>query len=815
MTVTHTVRRTLCSQMPKAPESHGRNNHTRSGTSDAVAGVVRLQGRWWLALTYLAAAVLLPSSDAHGQDQLAGTELLEVQGDLAHQMVEGMHHWLDQQTLEIAGRRHQRWLAALKGQPEAVRQYLAARRHRLAHILGVRDPRPAAPEVIVVAEPGAPTILAMEGEIRAYWVRWRAFGNVFGEGLLLEPKGEAIAQVIAVPDADWSPFQLVGLEPGATAFAHWMAHQGCRVLVPVLINRRDQFSGHPAIRYTNQPHREFVYRGAYELGRHVIGYEIQKILAAIDSLEQRSKGKLPLGVAGYGEGGLLALYTAALEERIDSIWVSGYVGPRETLWEQPIYRNVWTLVRDFGDAEVLSLIAPRPVVIEAAKHPEVPGPPAPREGRSGAAPGAIQTPPWEAVQQEVERARQLISARGAPRESLVLYRPDRDEPGDVHSLAHFFRALTSREPHRLALNPAWKTLRPLPDPQQLQQRQIQELIEHNHWVWWTSQKERERFWAQADRSSLDAWQKTTEGYRTYFWEEVIGKLPEPCEQFRVRTRRWADESRWIGYQVVLNVYPPDVFATGILLVPKDLQPRERRPVVVCQHGLEGRAEHTIQRSGPGFGPYQAFAARLADRGYVVYTPQNPYIGGDHFRLLQRKANPLGWSLFSFIVRQHEQTLKWLAQLPFVDPTRIGFYGLSYGGKTALRVPAILRDRYALSICSADFNEWIWKNTSYTDPYSYVFTIEYEMFEFDLGSTFNYAEMAALIAPRPFMVERGHRDGVAPDEWVAYEYARVRRLYADLKIPERTEIEFFDGPHQIHGVGTFRFLDRHLNWTPRP
>ena len=74
-------------------------------------------------------------------------------------------------------------------------------------------------------------------------------------------------------------------------------------------------------------------------------------------------------------------------------------------------------------------------------------------------------------------------------------------------------------------------------------------------------------------------------------------------------------------------------------------------------------------------------------------------------------------------------------------------------------------------------------------------------------------MAALIAPRPFMVERGHLDGVAPDEWVAYEYAKVRRRYAELGIPQRTEIEFFDGGHQIQGQGTFAFLDRHLGWSP--
>jgi len=127
----------------------------------------------------------------------------------------------------------------------------------------------------------------------------------------------------------------------------------------------------------------------------------------------------------------------------------------------------------------------------------------------------------------------------------------------------------------------------------------------------------------------------------------------------------------------------------------------------------------------------------------------------------------------------------------------------------MRVPALL-DRYALSICSADFNEWIVKNATYHSGYSYIFTGEYEMPEFDLGNTFNYAEMAALIAPRPFMVERGHHDGVAPDEWVAHEYAIVRRAYVGLGIGDRTEIEFFDSGHEINGQGTFAFLKRHLS-----
>src|SRR5207302_10101417 len=247
---------------------------------------------------------------------------------------------------------------------------------------------------------------------------------------------------------------------------------------------------------------------------------------------------------------------------------------------------------------------------------------------------------------------------------------------------------------------------------------------------------------------------------------------------------------------------------GIVLLPKDLKEGEKRPVVVCQHGLEGRPQTVVTGNNPS---YHDFAAKLAEQGFITFAPQNLYIFHDRFRTLQRKANPLKKTLFSIIVPQHQQIVNWLKTLPYVDGERIAFYGLSYGGKSAMRIPPLVSN-YCLSICSADFNDWVWKNASSRSPYSYVWTGEYEIFEFDLGSTFNYSEMAALIAPRPFMVERGHFDGVAPDERVALEYAKVRHLYnARLRIGDRTEIEWFVGPHTINGQGTFRFLHRHLNW----
>jgi hypothetical protein len=277
-----------------------------------------------------------------------------------------------------------------------------------------------------------------------------------------------------------------------------------------------------------------------------------------------------------------------------------------------------------------------------------------------------------------------------------------------------------------------------------------------------------------------------------------------------RLRKAYDEPKWTGYEVVLDVFP-DVIAYGVLLLPKDLQPGERRPVVVCQHGLEGRPKDVITGDSHF---YHDFAAKLCERGFITFAPQGIFIFRDRFRTLQRKANPLGKTLYSIMVPQHQQITDWLKAQPYVDPARIGFYGLSYGGKTAMRVPALV-ENYCLSICSGDFNDWVWKNASTRSPYSYVKLPEYEIVEFDLGSTFNYTEMAALIAPRPFMVERGHSDQVSPDETVGYEFAKVRHLYeADLGLRDQCVIEWFNGPHTIHGKGTFDFLRKHLDWPVR-
>ncbi|MBL67809.1 MAG: hypothetical protein CMO74_05055 [Verrucomicrobiales bacterium] len=744
---------------------------------------------------------------------LPNTKPLKMEGDLSAQMVAGIDIFLTRKLKESTTRRARFWKHDDSSR-DAYQQSISTNRKHFRFCIGATDKRLPIKSLQLNSTTTSSSILYADAKITIHTVRWPVFPGVHGEGLLLKPTGAVKARVVAIPDADHTPEQITGLHkilPPRSQFALRLADAGCLVVVPTLIDRRDEWSGDERVAFTNQPHREWIYRQAYQMGRHIIGYEVQKILSLIDWFAHENSlipEPVPMGVVGQGEGGLIAFYAAALDQRVDSVLTSGYFNQRIRLWEEPIYRNVFGLLEQFGDAEIASLIGPRALTVEHAPVKPIDGPPKPRPGRrGGAAPGKIATPPYESVAGEFQRARTMAGRIGGKWQLVKS-----TAPVGENALLHFFTGLGI--PRKALPQPRVLKLEFKPNTDTRQKRQIQELTDHTQRLLRFSEYERhENFWKKLPPQDSEMWNTQCETHRTRMWNQVIGRFPGADQPINPRSRKILETEKWIAHEVVLDVWK-NVFAWGILLTPKDIKPREKRPVVVCQHGLEGVPMDTVTRdkNQQAFRYYSGFAAELADRGFIVFAPHNPYRGGDAFRVLQRKANPLGKSLFSIIIGQHNRIIDWLETLPLVDKTRIGFYGLSYGGKTAMRVPALV-PRYCLSICSADFNEWVKKNTTVDARYSYMFTGEYEMFEFNLGHTFNYAEMGALIAPRPFMVERGHNDGVAPDEWVAYEYAKIRRLYGHLGIPEKTEIEYFNGPHKIHGAGTYKFLHRHLKWPP--
>jgi cephalosporin-C deacetylase-like acetyl esterase len=705
--------------------------------------------------------------------QLPGTLPLEPNSDFSATMVAG----IDKMALRL------------------IEQSKAGRkptREKLKAALGMVDERVPVTALELVGDTSAPALLLENELCRVFRVRWPVFDGVHGEGIYVQPKRRPNARVIYLPDADGTPEKLVD---------EWLLTTGCEVIIPALVSRGTEFSTNETFAVkTNVPHREWVYRQSYELGRHLIGYEVQKALAVVDWYKSQPE-QVPVLIAGVGEGAMQAMHAAAIDERIDCVYSMGYFAPRESLWQEPIERNVFGLLRDFGDAEVAGLIAPRPLVLQHLFYPNYVVKMEASQGvRAIAAPGKLAAPDVAAFNAEIARTKSLAPT------SLLLAATQ--ETNNEQIIRHLLpQAAADAALKSLKITGAVISLKP--DPTR-QKRLVRELEAFTQRLLVTTEMERkEQFWNKLPLKSLSEYEAHTAPERERFWNEVIGRLPDPNLPVNAKSRLVRETDKVRIYEVTMDVWE-DVFAWGWLCLPKDLKPGEKRPVVVCQHGLEGIPEDTINDDpqAKGFGPYQAFTLRLAEQGYVTFAPHNPYRGMHAFRTLQRKLNPLGLTLYSVINGQHQRILEWLKSQSWTQTEKIAFYGLSYGGKSAMRTPAVLKD-YCLSICSGDFNEWVRKCVSTDMPMNYTHTHEYEIWEWNMGRTFNYAEMAALIAPRPFMVERGHNDGVGNDEWVNYEFAKVRRLYNKLGIGDRTTIEHFDAGHMIHGVGTYQFLKEKL------
>ena len=356
---------------------------TRRDLFKATAAVLAVHGR--------ADAAVLP-----------GTQPLDWDGDLSVRMMDGAHTFVERKIGESVAGRAKYWTRDFSSR-EAYEKSVEPNRARFRKIIGVVDPR-----VPVVMERYAdgddPEIIGEASRYRMYQVRWPVLDGVCGEGMLFVPKNAPAGHVVVLPDADGTQAD----------FARHLAGNGYEVVVPVLIDRSSR-----GLKVTDQSHREWIYRQAFHMGRHVIGYEVQKILAAVDWFRQRDPGAR-VGVAGYGEGGLLALYSAAADTRIDAVLVSGYFDSRQNVWSEPIYRNVWGLLREFGDAELASLIAPRKLVVEYCKAPEVAN-----------QKGDIKTPAFESVKAEFDRIDSLVT-RGFQVRQLV-----RGGPGSREALAAF------------------------------------------------------------------------------------------------------------------------------------------------------------------------------------------------------------------------------------------------------------------------------------------------------------------------------------------------------------------------------------------
>ena len=145
--------------------------------------------------------------------------------------------------------------------------------------------------------------------------------------------------------------------------------------------------------------------------------------------------------------------------------------------------------------------------------------------------------------------------------------------------------------------------------------------------------------------------------------------------------------RLVSYDV------PSGRASAYVCVPEALS--APAPLVFCHHQHAG--EFDLGKSevcGLRGDPDQAYAAELAQRGFVTISPDaigfedRNWKDGSNlgwFELSSRLV--LGRTLLADCLDEVSVALDYVATLPEVDPGRIGFIGHSYGGRIALWAPA--------------------------------------------------------------------------------------------------------------------------------
>jgi dienelactone hydrolase len=137
----------------------------------------------------------------------------------------------------------------------------------------------------------------------------------------------------------------------------------------------------------------------------------------------------------------------------------------------------------------------------------------------------------------------------------------------------------------------------------------------------------------------------------------------------------------------------------------------------------------------------------------------------------------------------------------VDGDNIGAMGISGGGMHAF-FSAAIDTRIKACVISGYFCDWRHSVLSI-----YHCTCNFVPGLLNLGEL---SDLAALIAPRPCLVEHGVRDHIFPIEHVKRTVEKARAAWTTLGAGDALQTDYFEGRHRINGEPAYGFLAKHLN-----
>ena len=294
-------------------------------------------------------------------------------------------------------------------------------------------------------------------------------------------------------------------------------------------------------------------------------------------------------------------------------------------------------------------------------------------------------------------------------------------------------------------------------------------------------------------------------------QEVMGPFPGPERRAELdwKIRSTHKEKGYTRHKIDFQSEPGDRVPAWLLIPDAtDGTAAGKRPAMLCLHQTVAIGKD--EPAGLGGNPDLGYARELAERGYVTLAPDYPNFGEYHIDVYA-----MGYASASMkAIWNNTRAVELLGSLPEVDPGRIDAIGHSLGGHNAIYT-ALFEPRIKAVVSSCGFNAFPyyykgniagWSHKGYMPRLRDRYNLDLKKVPFD------FPELIAALAPRPFFTNSPLHDANFEVEGVRACLAAARPIYALYHAEDALQAVHPDAEHSFPPdarKAAYGFLDRRL------
>ncbi len=292
-------------------------------------------------------------------------------------------------------------------------------------------------------------------------------------------------------------------------------------------------------------------------------------------------------------------------------------------------------------------------------------------------------------------------------------------------------------------------------------------------------------------------------------QSVMGPLPHPAKPvpLDVQILEEVDLGGLTRRKIAYHTASLDRRVSAYLFLPPATG--QRVPAVLCLHQTVaiGKAEP----AGLGGAPNLHYALELAQRGYVTLAPDYPSFGDSK----SGSGSEHGYESGTMeAIYDNMRAIDLLQSLDQVDPEHIGGLGHSLGGHNTM-FTAAFEPRIKAMVSSCGFTRFHkyhagqlkgWASPQYMPLIDSAYGNDPNRVPFD------FTEIVASFAPRPFLAIAPLRDGNFDVSGVRDTIAAAKPIYKLSGAEENLQADYPDCEHDFPPAArtvAYEFLDKHL------